>query len=205
MIMGSFITFPLMMLMAVIAEPIVILLLTEKWILCVPFVQLACIKYAFSPIHSANLQAVKAIGRSDIFLKLSLVKNSITILLLIVSVPFGIYAVAISGVIGSLLHLLINIVPNIKLIDYSLREQLADIIPNAVLTLLTGGVAISIKLFNLDIYPTMLIQIAAVFSLYFIIAKLLNMRALNESKKLLSNISILMSNNKAGHTSVIVK
>lgn len=75
LVSSSFIVFPAMAGLAVIAEPLVLLLLTEKWLMCVPFIQIFCAVYALWPIHTANLQAINAIGRSDIFLKLEVVKK----------------------------------------------------------------------------------------------------------------------------------
>lgn len=72
---STFIIFPMMVGMAAVAEPMVRLLLTDKWIACVPYLQISCITLALWPIHTANLQAINAIGRSDIFLKLEIIKK----------------------------------------------------------------------------------------------------------------------------------
>lgn len=70
MSLSSYIIFPLMIGMAACAEPLVLLILTEKWLACVPLLRLLCFSYMLWPIHTANLQAINALGRSDIFLKL---------------------------------------------------------------------------------------------------------------------------------------
>ena len=67
---SSFMIFPMMIGMAVVAEPLVKIVLTDKWLPAVPFLQIFCISYALMPIHTANLQAINAMGRSDIFLRL---------------------------------------------------------------------------------------------------------------------------------------
>src|SRR5699024_7024212 len=74
---SSLILFPLMFGLAAIAEPVVKLLLTDKWIGCVPYMQILCIVYALYPINTANLQAIKALGKSDYFLKLEIIKKII--------------------------------------------------------------------------------------------------------------------------------
>lgn len=74
--MSVYLIAPLMMLMTFCAEPLVRLVLTEKWLPCVPFLRICCITYMFYPIHTANLNALKAMGRSDLFLKLEILKRS---------------------------------------------------------------------------------------------------------------------------------
>ena len=73
--MSSFIMWPLMIGLGVCAEPIVRLILTEKWLFCVPYLRIFCFTYAFYPIHTANLSAIKAMGRSDMFLTLEIIKK----------------------------------------------------------------------------------------------------------------------------------
>ena len=72
---SSFIIFPTMVGLAVVAKPLVSIILTDKWLLCVPFLQIFCISYALWPIHTANLQAINAMGRSDIYLRLEIAKK----------------------------------------------------------------------------------------------------------------------------------
>ena len=75
---STYLMMPFMVGIAVCAEPIVSVLLTDKWLPCVPFLRIFCISYAFYPIHTANLNAIKAMGRSDLFLKLEVIKKTIT-------------------------------------------------------------------------------------------------------------------------------
>ncbi len=183
MLIGSFFVFPLMFLLAIIAEPLVLVLLTDKWSFSITFIQLASLKYAFSPMHSANLEAMKAIGRSDVFFKLSVIKNSITVAILFATLPFGIHAVALGGVFSSLISLLINIVPNSRLIGYRLRDQIIDILPNALLTLLTGAIVLilgQIIVVNSNIALIMLKTITGII-IYLITAILFKVKALDES------------------------
>lgn len=91
---SSFVIFPMMVGLTVVAKPLVLILLTEKWLPAAPFLQIFCAIYALWPIHTANLQAINAIGRSDIYLKLEIVKKLIGIVILAISIPFGIYAIA---------------------------------------------------------------------------------------------------------------
>ena len=116
---STYIMMPLMMGLAVCAEPFVRLLLTEKWLPCVPYLRIFCFSYAFYPLHTANLNAIKAMGRSDLFLKLEIIKKLIGVAVLAVTVRYGVYVMALSLLFTSVLAQIINSWPNKKLLDYS--------------------------------------------------------------------------------------
>ena len=105
---SSFLVFPMMVGLAVVAEPMIKIVLTDKWLPAAPFLQIFCASYALIPIHTANLQAINALGRSDVFLKLEIIKKVIGILILAISINFGIYAMAwgmvLSGAISSFIN-----------------------------------------------------------------------------------------------------
>lgn len=116
--MSTYAMAPLMMGLAFCAEPIIRLVLTEKWLPCVPYLRIFCITYMFYPIHTANLNAIKAMGRSDMFLKLEIAKKVVGIFLLILTMNFGVMAMAYSLLVGSVLNQIINSWPNRKLLLY---------------------------------------------------------------------------------------
>jgi O-antigen/teichoic acid export membrane protein len=131
---SSFMIFPTMVGLAVIAEPLVKLLLTDKWLPSVPFLQIFCIVYAFMPIHTANLQAINALGRSDIFLKLEIIKKTMGLFILAITVFYGVYAIALGQVLSGIISSFINAYPNKKLLNYSYNEQWNDIYPSLLLS-----------------------------------------------------------------------
>ena len=133
---SCYVLMPILALMAAVASPLVSLLLTEKWLPCVPFMQILCFSFIFSPVEMENIQAIKAIGRSDIVLKLEIVKKTIGILLLIVSVPFGVIAIAWSMMVSCLIAAILNAYPNKKLIGYSIKQQFSDVLPSLIMSLL---------------------------------------------------------------------
>lgn len=169
---SSFFIFPMMIGMAAIAKPMIILLLTEKWVACVPFVQISCITLAFYPIHTANLQAINAMGRSDIFLKLEIIKKIIGLGLLIVAVPFGVYVMVWFKALSSLISTFINAHPNKKLLGYSYIEQMKDLLPSILNASVMGIIVWGIELLNLNVVVTIGIQIVLGAVIYFGIAKL---------------------------------
>jgi len=156
---SSFVIFPMMVGMAVIAEPLVKILLTEKWLPAIPFLQIFCASYALWPIHTANLQAINALGRSDIFLKLEIAKKIFGLIILAVSMPFGVYAMAIGVLITGIIATFINTYPNLKLIDYSFQEQWKDILPSLLLSLLMGIVVYSIQWIGIGPPLTLILQV----------------------------------------------
>ena len=169
---SSFLIFPMMIGMAAIAKPMVILLLTEKWVACVPFVQISCITLALYPIHTANLQAINAMGRSDIFLKLEIVKKFVGLGLLIVAVPFGVYIMVWFKALSSLISTFINAYPNKKLLNYSYLEQIKDLLPPIASASMMGIIVWGVELLNLNVMVTIVIQIVLGTGVYLAIAKL---------------------------------
>ena len=137
---GSYIVSPLMIGMAVVAEPLVSLVLTDKWLPCVPFLRIACIALLLRPIQSANLQAIKAVGRSDMVLKLETLKRIVGIVILIATMPFGVEAIAWGSVLTTLVESAVNTLPNKKLLGYQYSHQLADLVPNLLLAVGMGAV-----------------------------------------------------------------
>lgn len=156
---SSFVICPMMVGLAVTAEPLVKLLLTDKWLPCVPFLQIFCASYALMPIHTANLQAINALGRSDIFLKLEIIKKGYGLAILGVTVFYGVYAIALGQVLSSIISTFINAYPNKKLLNYSYIEQWNDIMPSLLLSLVMGVVVYSIKLLGLSALITLVIQV----------------------------------------------
>lgn len=142
---SSYIMWPMMLGMAACADSIVSLVLTDKWLPAVPYLQIACITYGLWPIHTANLQAINAMGRSDIFLKLEIVKKFVGISILIFIMQYGVLAIALGGILGGTISSFINAYPNGYLLKYSYWEQLKDILPSFLLAFV---IAISLNYFN---------------------------------------------------------
>lgn len=163
---SSFIMFPLMMGLAFVARPFINLLLTEKWLGCVIYLQIYCFIYALMPIHTSNLQAIKAMGRSDIYLKLEIIKKIIGISSLLISIRFGVLAIALSAAINTIISSFINAFPNKKLIGYSYFEQIKDLF-NGITPLLAMVVAVfCVKFINVNDFVMLVIQILTGAAVY---------------------------------------
>lgn len=141
---SSFVMMPLMMGMIVCAEPMIRVILTDKWIDTVPYVQLFCITYMFYPMHTANMQAIKAIGKSGMYLTLEIIKKIIEVVCLLLVMKISVQAIAINMAVLSTLFIFVNAYPNIKYINYSVKEQLSDIAPSLIMSLIMAVLVYSI-------------------------------------------------------------
>ena len=184
---SSYILWPVMMGVAVCSDSIISVLLTDKWLMCVPYLQLYCFTYAFWPIHTANLNAIKAMGRSDLFLKIEIIKKIIGLTSIIVSVNISVFAMAVAMAITAPISSFINAYPNKKLLKYSYFEQIIDIFPSLILTFFMGGIVYSINLLDLDNIITLIIQIVSGFVIYYFGSRFLNLESFVYLKDIIKN------------------
>lgn len=174
-VMSSYVIFPIMTGLALCAEPIIILLLTEKWQPAVPFLQILCFTYIFFPIHTSNLQAINAIGRSDIYLKLEVLKKIVGVVSILVTVPFGVMAMTWSKIAYGFISSLINAWPNKQLLQYSYLEQIKDILPNMIATAIMALFVYLCSLLPVGLAVRLIIQIVVGILSYLIISKVMKL------------------------------
>lgn len=167
---STYIMAPLMIGLAFCAKPIVQIVLTDKWLPCVPYLQVFCISYLFWPIHTANLNAIKAMGRSDLFLKLEVIKKFIGMILLLITMNISVMAMAYSLLISGLISQVINSWPNRYLLKYSYIDQIKDILPNIVMALIMGVFVYFINYLNLSVLVSLMIQIILGGIIYLVLS-----------------------------------
>lgn len=156
---STYVMAPLLLGMAACATPLIRLLLTQKWLPCVPYLVIFCVTYTFYPVHTANLNAIKALGRSDLFLKLEIIKKAIGLTVLAITVPISVMAMGYSLLVTCVLGQIINSWPNRKLLNYSYLEQLKDILPGIGLAAFMAVCVYLIQWLGLPDYVTLLIQV----------------------------------------------
>jgi O-antigen/teichoic acid export membrane protein len=139
--MSAFFIIPLMTLIALLAKPILTLLLTEKWITLIPLLQWMVFARIFLPMSAINMNLLNAIGRSDLYLKVDLSKLPLTIIAMIITIPLGVKAIIIGHVITSALSFIINSYLPGKFYGYGTIKQLKDMLPVFAATI---GMAISV-------------------------------------------------------------
>ena len=184
---STFIMMPLMMGLAVCAEPLIRIVLTDKWLPAAFFLRVFCFTYAFYPIHTANLNAIKAMGRSDLFLKLEVIKKIVSISALIGTMFISVEAMALALPVTSILGQIINSWPNRKLLDYSYRVQLLDMLPQIGLSAVMGVIIFLIQFLRLSDVATLLIQVPLGALVYIVGSKLLHIDSYEYVKGLIKS------------------
>jgi len=132
------VNFPMMIGLAVIARPLVLVLLTEKWAACVPYVQLFCVSGLLFPLHVLNLNVLQALGRSDLFLRLEIIKKILVIINITITWRWGISAMIYGIIVMSIIGYYLNSFYTGVLIGYSIREQLRDMFSYIIMAVLMG-------------------------------------------------------------------
>lgn len=165
---ASYVIFPMMVGFAMVAESFVQVVLTEKWMDAAPYIQIFALAYMFDMINVGNLQAIKAIGRSDISLILEIMKKSayFVIVALFVFLTDSPEALALSSILCTCVALLINTFPNRKLIGYRYRFQLMDVLPNLALSLVMGVVVYLVGNLALPGVAVLALQVLAGMAVY---------------------------------------
>lgn len=156
---STYMIFPLMAGLAAVAEPLVRILLTDKWLPAVPFIQFCCFTYAFWPVHTANLQAIKALGRSDTYLKLEIIKKICGVVILVITLPFGLTAMMFGRCVATVITSIINASPNKKLMNYSYMEQIKDMLPSIVLSLIMCAVVLLVGTLKINLCLLLVLQV----------------------------------------------
>lgn len=156
---GTYLIFPCMVGLGVVAKPLTVVLLTEKWLPAVIFMQFCCFIYAFWPIHTANLQAISAIGRSDVFLGLEIIKKVLGVLFLVFTLRHGLIVMMIGRCVNTVIASVLNAFPNKRLLNYSYTEQLKDIMPNLLLSFVMGLLVYAVNFIPVGYLLQLVIQI----------------------------------------------
>ena len=194
---GTYIIMPLMAGLAACATPLVRLLMTEKWLPSVPYLQIFCIIYAFFPLHTANLNAIKAVGRSDTFLVLEVIKRGLELVILLITMRYGVFPMVLGLLISELASQGINAWPNRKLLNYPYAAQLKDMLPSILLSLFMAACVYPVSLLGLADWLTLLIQVPFGVLIYVLGSKLLK---LDSFDYILTVAKKMISGKKAGET-----
>ena len=176
--LSSYLIFPMALGLAAVSQSFVKFVLTDKWLPCVPYLQIYCFSFAFYPVNVCNLQAINAMGRSDLFLKLEIIKKAYGVIALIIAIVFfeSPIAIALSAIITTIISCFVNAAPNKKLILYSYKEQISDILPSLILSLIMFIVVWAIELFKLSAIVTLLIQVVLGITIYLVLSTVFHVK-----------------------------
>ena len=167
---STYLIAPLMLGLAAVATPLTVVLLTDKWIESVPFMRIFCLIFMLYPIHTANLNAIKALGRSDIFLHLEVIKKVIGIVALLLTMMISVKAMAYSLLFVSVINQIINAHPNKKLMDYGYTDQLKDIGLNMVLAIGMMLAVYPLSNLSIPVWTVLLVQIITGMAVYLVLS-----------------------------------
>ena len=186
---SMFLMAPALLGLAAVADNFILLLLTEKWLPTVPYLRIFCIIYLLNPIHTANLNAIKATGRSDVFLKLEIIKKAISLTILIFSIRISVWVMCVCLLFDTVLFVIINSKPNEEFLDYGYKQQLKDVFPFLALSVV---MALSVyyvgHLIILSLFVTLLIQIVTGIAIYTCGAFLFKFEELSKSLSLIKQL-----------------
>ena len=178
------VSFACMLGLAAIAKPLLILLISDKWLPAVYFLQIVCFSNMLYPLHSINLNILKVKGRSDVFLKLEVIKKVLAIFPILVGVYLGIEMMLWGSVIISVISYFLNAYYSASLINYSVYEQLKDIFPSFIVSLGVGFLMWSISLLSISYYLMLIIQLSTGFILAYLIYNWLRLDEFLEIKSI---------------------
>ena len=176
----AFIVFPLMVGMSAVAKPLIIVMLTEKWIDVVGLLQIICLSMMWYPVHAINLSLLQVKGRSDLFLRLEVIKKIIIVIVMCITVPISIKAMVIGSLCTSLICLFINTYYTGKLINVGYLKQMKDLLPILLLALFMGLCVYIITLVVPGYLLQLIIGVISGMIIYVGIAYLFKMSELTE-------------------------
>lgn len=189
--LSSFLIFPLMIGFFCVSDEFVILVLSNKWLGASIYIKIFSICYLFNIIQNGNLQAIKAIGRSDIVLRLEIIKKTVylTVLITIIIISKSPAFIAVASVINTVIATVVNTYPNRKLIGYSYRMQVVDLLPNLVNAVFMGGCVYFVgKMISIGAIGSIIIKVITGFIVYIAAAIITNNSNLKYLLSLLNDI-----------------
>lgn len=178
--LSAFLIFPLLVGLSAVAEPFVLLLLKEQWLFAATLLQIICFAMMWYPIHAINLNLLQVKGRSDLFLRLEIIKKAIAVLILCVTIPMGLIAMCVGQILSSLIALIINTNYTGKLIQVGFLRQMRDLLPTLLLSLSMWGVVYGITSCLSGIILQLIVGIIAGMVYYIALSALFHFPELKE-------------------------
>ena len=176
----TFVVFPLTLGMAAVAKPMVMALLTDKWAECIPYLQILCFAAMWHPVHAINLNLLQVKGRSDLFLKLEIIKKVMITVVMFCTIPLGVLAMCAGSVFTSYISLFLNTYYTGKLVNYTIFKQLRDMCPTLVLSFLMSGLVFVFTLLVKDVFIGFVGGVIIGGTFYLLVARMAKMEELSE-------------------------
>jgi len=188
------VNFPMMIGLAIVARPMVLVMLTEKWSASVPYLQLLCVAGLLFPLHLINLNALQALGRSDLFLRLEIIKKVMIAINIAITWRWGISAMIYGIIVNSIIAYYLNTYYSGILLRYPIREQLMDLIPYLIVSILMGIAVYAAGLLQFSHHWSMLlVQITTGIIIYVFLCRVFRLKAFIEIWQAILNRKPLVS------------
>ena len=184
-VVNSYLIFPILTYLAVAAEPIINLLLTDKWLPMVPYMQICCLIFVFHPLASTQMQAIAAVGRSDVRLKIEVLKKGIGVVLLIMMMDKGPMGIAISAAITGILGVIIGAVAGKVTTGYPLKRLITDLLPISIASIIMGLTMFFIGKISLSAVLLVILELLVGTVIYWGISFVFNFYGYNYLKNFL--------------------
>ncbi|MDL2227867.1 lipopolysaccharide biosynthesis protein [Odoribacter sp. OttesenSCG-928-L07] len=178
------VTFACMLGLGAIAKPLILTLIGEKWLPAAEYLQIICFSGMLYPLHALNLNMLQVKGRSDLFLKLEIIKKILAVIPICLGIFLGIKFMLWGSVFNSFVAYFLNSYYSGRLVNYSTRKQIIDILPTFGVSVFVALVMWSVTLINLSPIILLLLQIVIGISLAIIIYSIINLEEYNEIKKM---------------------
>lgn len=169
---ASYVIFPVMLGFLAVSDSFVRVLLTEKWMGASFYIQVFCVAYMLNIIQNGNLQTIRAIGRSDIILKLEVIKKTLYFIVIFATVMLSTKPehLALVSIVNTCIATLVNTAPNRKLIGYRYRDQIADLLPNLLISLAMGAAVYMMNYLAMGALVKLVLQLAAGMVIYVLLS-----------------------------------
>lgn len=178
------VTFACMMGMVAVAKPLVVVLIGEQWLPAVPFLQIICFNYMLYPLHALNLNMLQVQGRSDLYLKLGLIKKAIALGPVLLGIYMNIYWMLIGGVVAGFLAYYLNAYYSGKFLHYNTAEQLKDVLPAFIVAIFMAVCIYMFTFLSLSYFTLLLLQVCCGVAIFFFVTHLLKFDEVVEMKNL---------------------
>ena len=182
-----FVLYPILVGIIVCAEPLITVMIGEKWLPCVPYMQILCVGYMFYPLNGFNMNILYAKGRTDISFKLEFIKKPIGLLLLFASLPFGIIWMMVGKALYSVIVYFINCYYTNKIVGYGLVRQVKILMPMIVNSLLMGAIVFLCMSFVSSPAIKLLVGISVGMVSYYLMAFIRKDDSLSEIMNIVKN------------------
>lgn len=150
--LSAFIIFPMMAGLSALAHPFVVIIIGHQWEFCSVLLQILCFALMWYPIHAINLNLLQVKGRTDLSLRLEIIKKIVGVIILCSFIPFGIVALCYSRILSSVLCLIINTYYTGKMINVGFIRQMKDFAPTLIISIMMWGIIMAVNSFTVNLY-----------------------------------------------------